>query len=351
MADSVSPVSSPEVTPGYPTVYQLHQSHTARVFYSERGLGELVVVKQFLGEEDSVARVRFSLEAATLGSLEHPQIPELLENNTDHFSPHFVMAAVERARNLQTFFRHNSLPLPASRAIHSILDPIGYIHDKNIVHRDIKTANILGRYAAKPVLGDFGIAAGRNEEYREVFETSTELLPWEGYDELPKKFETFYNASTGLTDTVTSIGTPDYMSPEQAQVDDIDITSDIYSLGVTFYELLYGKLPFIASRNGHNGFQPSPPEVPEFEDREDKIVDKIVPPAFRDQAEVMTKHIEENIDFTIPENRDIPRPLIAVVERATQKRPDDRYQSAAEMQEDVERAIRRVGDSPAFLSL
>ena len=334
--------SSPEAIPNRPVLCELHKTSSARVFYSEGKSGELEVVKQFLGEEDNAARGRFDLEAKFLGTLDHPQTPRLKEDNTDHFHPHFVMEPVMGVRDLREFFHRNSSPLMASRIIHSILSPIEYIHGQDLVHRDIKTGNIIGRFLGNPVLSDFGIAARRKSKRKLLDEEPR--LPWADDDEEPtEEYQVVYHASTGLTETGGCIGTTDFMSPEQLRGQEVDTTSDIYNLGITFYEILYGKVPFPVD-TGSDCTSDTSSESFLHEDHVSKNIMAYIK-QIEAHRKVALRHVNERIDFSVPRGRDVPMPLIEVIDRATQKHPSERYQSAAEMREDLERAIARVGVS------
>lgn len=272
--------SGPETIPDYQEVAPIHTSETARVFYAADPEGELVVVKQLTDEGQMVfgeypTKVSFLKEAKTLGELEHPQIPRLIADNTDHTNPHFVMAAVLGHRDLAQF-KHVSDPLAASRIAYSALEPLGYIHGQRIVHMDIKPQNILARWIGPSVLNDFGV-------------------------------------SNRLGEMNLMGGTLPYMSPEHTRGQDVGVTTDIYGMGITLFALLYGRPPY------------EPYSLSDLRDWQSQT----------------------GVFFPNDPERDVPTPLIEVVERATQKNPDDRYQSAEEMSEDLARAILAVGDLPA----
>lgn len=269
----------PEVIPDYREVAPIHESDTARIFYAADRAGELVVVKQLTDEgvvvfDESPVKKSFLQEAEILEGLDHPQIPRLLANNTDHFSPHFVMAPVGGYRDLRQF-KHISDPLAASRIAYSALEPLGYVHSQGIVHMDIKPQNILARWIGPSMLNDFGV-------------------------------------SNRLGDINLMGGTLPYMSPEHARGQDVGVTTDIYGMGITLFALLYGRTPY------------EPDSLSDL--REWQVHDRILFPSAPD--------------------RNVPVPLIEVVERATQKNPSDRYQSAEEMQEGLSIAVAAAGNSP-----
>jgi serine/threonine protein kinase len=268
-------------------------------------MGQLVVVKQFTGDPDTIPSERFKLEAEILGSLEHPQIPTLIENNTEHFSPHFVTEPVGGIQNLDEAAQAITSPVAASRVVHSTLDPIGYMHGQDVVHRDIKPTNILKPWNGKPVLNDFGIAARRSMPSTHPEHADPESREARSI-EYVKYFGLQHVAATGLTAPGKAAGSFYYASAEQ-MTGIADIASDIYSLGLVYYGLLWGRRPY--------------------------------PPA-ETALEHQRRVVEGDIDFNVPDDRDIPSGLVTVVERATQPMPLDRYQSAEEMQEAIERAVR-----------
>lgn len=304
--------TGPESIPGYTEVAPIHSSNAFDTFFAQDPNNELVVVKQLslngasdegrpkIDLREHILHERLAGEALLLEELEHPQLPRILTNNTDHTHPYFVMAPVLGLRDLK-LFNHVPNPLVASRIVHSVLEPLDYIHGMDIVHRDIKPSNIFARWTGSAVLGDLGIAARREEVgtsfLNGIFSRKT------------------YDAHTGLTDTHDAVGTAEYISPEQASNQGVDVSSDIYSLGVSFFELLYGKRPY------------------EPEDRKNYI----------DRINAISRRFYEDVDLTVPADRDIPSPLIGVVEKATQRKPADRYQSAKEMQEDLQRAVAETG--------
>ncbi len=156
---------------------------------------------------------RFKLEARTAAGLSHPHIIPIFAVRDTELLLYFVMKFVE-GRPLDTIIREvGKLPIPMAQAILSkVGEALGYAHRNGVVHRDIKPANLMIDTEGQPIVTDFGIA--------KVAEMS------------------------GLTMTGATIGTPTYMSPEQATAGAITGASDQYSLGIVAYQMLSGHLPF-----------------------------------------------------------------------------------------------------------
>ena len=171
-------------------------------------LGSAVVVERFLRE------IAFASE------LEHPQIPKVLDSGVIDNVPFYVMTYVEGESLRAKLDREKQLPIDeVIRITGEVIKPVGFAHSRGIVHRDIKPANILLSGSSVFVL-DLGVA-------RAIVESSTE---------------------DSLTSTGVAVGTPAYMSPEQALADhNLDARSDIYSLGCVVYELVAGIPPFVGA--------------------------------------------------------------------------------------------------------
>jgi eukaryotic-like serine/threonine-protein kinase len=205
-------------------------------------------------------------------------------------SLYIVMELLE-GKNLNQTVRKEG-PMPAERAIPILIQVCGALqeaHDLGIVHRDLKPENIFlsrqGGIQDFPKVLDFGLAKV----------TERQMQP----------------GSIILTQEGMVFGTPEFMSPEQAQGKTLDARSDIYSLAVILYEVLTGKLPFSA----------------------------------RTPMEYIQKHVTEAIiplSDRVPD-RKFPRELGDVLAKALAKRPEDRYQSAAEFAE----ALRPFGGPAA----
>ncbi len=180
-----------------------------------------------LGMDTKQVVARFEAERQALALMDHPNIAKVLDGGaTDTGRPYFVMELVQGVP-ITEFCDRNRLPaaerielfIPVCQAIQSA-------HQKGIIHRDLKPTNILvtlNAGAPMPMVIDFGVAKATNQKLTE------------------KTFFTHY---------ATLIGTPAYMSPEQAEMSrlDVDTRSDIYGLGVLLYELLTGTTPFPEKR-------------------------------------------------------------------------------------------------------
>jgi serine/threonine-protein kinase len=160
--------------------------------------------------------------------------------------------------------------------VRDVADALDYAHRRGVVHRDIKPDNILlDRHGARPVVTDFGIARAAEGQSR-------------------------------LTVTGVAVGTPAYMSPEQAMGDrELDGRSDIYSLGVVGYRMIAGELPFRASSS----------------------------------AAMMLKHLSEHPMPLAGRRGDAPPALIAAIEHALAKRPEDRWQDAGALRDAIDTGV------------
>src|SRR6059036_1627702 len=215
-------------------------------------------------------RIRFLREAETAARLSHPHIVPIhsVGEGPDGLV-YFVMAYVDGESLAARLKRRGRLPAEeARRVMIETADALGAAHAVGIIHRDVKPDNILLEGSrGRVVVTDFGIAKA-------------------------------LSSTTGpatLTATGVAIGTPHYMSPEQAAGDrEIDGRSDIYSLGVVAYQMLTGELPFHA------------PTVPG----------------------ILMKHITERAPLVTDKCRDCPEDLAACVMRSLEKDPDDRWPTA-----------------------
>jgi len=182
-------------------------------------IGRVVAIKtmalsaEFEGDELVEAKERFFREAETAGRLTHPNIVTIYDAGEEHDLAYIAMEFLKGKDLVQHTKNPNLLP-PAKvlSIIERVADALGYAHSLGVVHRDIKPANIMYEPTGDvPKVTDFGIAR--------VTDSS--------------------KTKTGMV-----LGTPSYMSPEQLAGRKIDGRSDLFSLGVTMYQMLCGKLPF-----------------------------------------------------------------------------------------------------------
>ena len=182
--------------------------------------GGKVAVKVLRPELGSAVVVeRFLREIAFASELDHPQIPKVLDSGVVGDLPYYVMNFIEGESLRARLDRERQLPIEeAIRITQEVVKPTAYAHARGIVHRDLKPGNILLSKDTVYVL-DFGVA-------RAIMASADE----------------------SLTSTGVAVGTPAYMSPEQALADQhVDTRSDIYSLGCVVYEMVAGIPPFVGA--------------------------------------------------------------------------------------------------------
>ncbi|MBI1722377.1 MAG: protein kinase [Gemmatimonadetes bacterium] len=227
---------------------------------------------------------RFQREARTAGKLEHPNIIPIYRVGKSGRVIYFVMKFI-RGKSLSSVIEaRGALPVPEiKRVLIECTRALGYAHKHGIVHRDIKPDNIMFDEQGQAIVTDFGIAKAQS--------------------------------GAKLTGTGMSIGTPHYMSPEQARAQNLDGRSDMYSLGVVAYQCLTGHVPF----DGEDSFS------------------------------IGYKHIMEELPTPPLETAD-QRDLFTVIQRMMAKKPEDRFQNAEELVASLESAGVAAGLSVADLA-
>jgi serine/threonine protein kinase len=184
------------------------------------------VLHSQLTKNDSL-RQRFQNEAVLMAKLQHPNIVGLIDFFEQDGNLFLIMEYVEGI-GLDDFIKNLSTPVSIERGKNimlQVLNGFAYAHSNGIIHRDVKPSNILITKNDEVKILDFGIA---------------KLL-----DDVQNK----------LTKTGTQIGTAYYMSPEQVKAQELDQRTDIYSLGITFYELLSGFCPFANSQSEYDVYR------------------------------------------------------------------------------------------------
>ena len=172
---------------------------------------ELAMADTGEGGDDSVVE-RFLREARIVAKLSHPNIIQIYDinqqDNISYIAMEFVSGG-ELAERIEDGFSIDEI----RNILIQVLSALQSAHDKGYIHRDIKPANILFREDGSVVLTDFGIARAMTED-------------------------------SGMTIAGSVLGTPRYMSPDQAKGDELDNRSDLYSVGVLFFHMLEGRLPY-----------------------------------------------------------------------------------------------------------
>jgi len=191
-----------------------------------------VAIKFLKGDlqDDPDLRERFEREARVIAILRHPNIVQVYDFDTYENQPYLVMEYIP-GTSLGAYLRdlHKSglrLDLPQVNALlNKIADALKYAHDNDVIHRDIKPGNILLNSQSTPV-------------------TAGKPLPTDAAPIITDFGLVRFTQSKSKTTTGTITGTPAYMSPEQARGDQVDSRTDVYSLGITVYEMLAGRIPF-----------------------------------------------------------------------------------------------------------
>ncbi|MEU2288190.1 protein kinase [Streptomyces sp. NPDC013178] len=273
----------------YRLTRRLGRGGMAEVFAAEDvRLGRTVAVKLLRADlaEDPVSKARFTREAQSVAGLNHHAIVAVYDSGEDFVGgqsvPYIVMELVE-GRTIRDLLLNAEAPGPEQALIivSGVLEALAYSHQHGIVHRDIKPANVIITNNGAVKVMDFGIARA------------------------------LHGASTTMTQTGMVMGTPQYLSPEQALGKAVDHRSDLYATGCLLYELLALRPPFTG-------------ETP---------------------LSVVYQHVQ---DIPVPPSQTsdgaCPPELDGLVMRSLAKEPDDRFQTAEEMRGLVQYALQMLYD-------
>src|SRR6202162_1507648 len=223
---------------------ELGRGGMGAVYLAEQpGLGREVAIKERIQAPatDPVALKRFLQEAQVMARTSHPNLVQVHDLELTGDANYIVLEFV-RGKSLRDWLNRGPIPPPQVFAVmHGVLQALDYAHRHAIVHRDMKPENVLLSDDGMVKVADFGIA--RLTDDTGVGGTATK--------------------------TGTTVGTPQYMSPEQVSSSKVDGRSDIYSAGIMFYELVAGQPPFTASESDgpftlmakHVQAPPKPPSV------------------------------------------------------------------------------------------
>lgn len=240
------------------------------------------ILRGDLSNDEKFVR-RFQREALSASSLAHPNIVEMYDVGEDDGLYYIVMEYVDGKTLKQLLKKRGNLTLSETIDIMlQLTDGMRHAHDSYIVHRDLKPQNIMIKDDGQIKITDFGIAMALN--------------------------------STQLTQTNSVMGSVHYLPPEQASGKGSTVRSDIYSMGIIFYELLSGSLPF----RGDNA------------------------------VEIALKHMRDPLPSLREDNPAIPQSIENIIKKATAKNPKNRYEDARSMYEDLLTALdeSRMNEEP-----
>lgn len=246
--------------------------YLARDIILERDVAVKQLRTEYAHDQEFIAR--FDREAQSATSLSHPNIVSIYDVGEEDDLLYMVMEYVE-GMTLKEYIKEYG-PLPVEEAIDimkQIASAIQHAHANNIIHRDIKPQNILMDHYGNVKVTDFGIAVALS--------------------------------ATALTQTNSILGSVHYLSPEQARGGMATKKSDIYSLGIVFFELLTGRLPF-------SGQSP---------------------------VSIALKHLQSETPSVRRFNQDIPQSVENIVLKATAKNPFHRYETIYDLEEALDTAL------------
>jgi serine/threonine protein kinase len=289
---SVAATTTPPQIPGeryigkYRVTRELGRGGMGAVYLAEQpGLGREVAIKQLVASAaaDPAALKRFMQEAQVMARTSHPNLVQVHDLELMGTENYIVLEYV-RGKSLRDWINQGPIPPPQVFAVmHGVLQALDYAHKRAIVHRDMKPENVLISEDGMVKVADFGIARLTDDS----------------------------GVGGTATKTGTTVGTPQYMSPEQVASSKVDGRSDLYSAGIMFYELVAGQPPFtVSDADGpftlmakHVQAPPKPPSV-----------------------------FQPGLDPTLEQ----------VILKAIAKRPEERFQTGAEFDAAISRAADRM---------
>lgn len=261
----------------YMMVQPLGEGGMADVFLAvDTLLNREVAVKILRGDlsGDPVALLRFQREANAASALSHPNIVEIYDVGEEN-GKHYIVMEYVRGRTLKQLVQQRGAmdKYEALSVMEQLVSAVSVAHKNNIIHRDIKPQNVLVKDDGTTKITDFGIATAQD--------------------------------AVQLTQTDTVMGSVHYLAPELARGEAASVQSDIYSLGIVFYELLTGNVP-------HTG---------------DAAV------------QIAIKHMREDIPSVCDFNATLPHSIDNIVIKATVKSKANRYKNCEELMEDLKHCL------------
>jgi serine/threonine protein kinase len=249
---------------GMATVYKAHDPSF------DREVAVKVLPREFLHDPQFLAR--FRREIKTVAQLEHPAIVPVYDVGEDDGQPFFVMRNMTGG-SLSDWLKQGAFSLQdTARIVERLCKSLAYAHKKGIIHRDLKPGNVLFDNNGEAFISDFGVA--------KLAESASSMT------------------GSGV------VGTPAYMSPEQAQSGQVDSRSDVYAMGAIIYEMLTGEQPYKA-------------DTP---------------------MGLILKHITEPVPEIMRDHPDIAPEVDEVIKKAMDKNPEQRYPTMIELAKALNKA-------------
>jgi serine/threonine protein kinase len=265
---------------------ELGRGGMGAVYLAEQpGLGREVAIKELVpsAAADPTALKRFLQEAQVMARTSHPNLVQI--HDFEQIGPaNYIVLEYVRGKSLRDWLNRGEIPQPQVFAVmHGVLQALDYAHRHGIVHRDMKPENVLLSDEGMVKVADFGIARLTDDT----------------------------GAGSTATKTGTTVGTPQYMSPEQVASSKVDGRSDLYSAGIMFYELIVGQPPFTASE-ADGPFT------------------------------LMAKHVQAPPQPPSVHKPGLDMRLEEVILKSLSKRPEERYQSGQEFDEAMSKVAERL---------
>lgn len=259
---------------GMATIYKAYQPSM------DRTVAVKILPSQLASSEEFTQR--FRQEAHIIARLEHPHILPVIDYGESEGVTYLVMRYLDTGTLKDKMEADRPLPLDEiDRLFTQLADALSYAHSHDIVHRDLKPSNVLVDSQGNLFLTDFGFAK------------------W------------LESASPRLTQTDAIMGTPSYISPEQAQAAKVDQRSDIYSFGIIIYEMVTGSVPFVS-------------DTP---------------------LAVILKHVNDPLPLPSTVKPDISEAIERVILKALAKDPEDRFATISEFESAWKRALDETKSS------